>query len=247
MVVSPAPLDAVWHDLECDSYRVDLPLWRELAVAARGARRSARVLDIGAGTGRVAIELARAGERVTALDSDAGLLAALRERATALQVRAELGDARAFHLRGPAYDLALMPMQTLQLLGGPQERIAAFACAAAHLRPGALLACAIVTDVEAFDARGGRAGPVPEQIRIAGTHYESRAVLVQVDSRAIRIEREHSIDGQLEPGRDVVELAQVEETQLWEEARAAGLQPEPSHEIAATFEHTASTVVVLRA
>ena len=50
----------IWHDVECGAYEADLPLWRELA--------SGRVLDVGAGTGRVALDLARAGHPVTALD-----------------------------------------------------------------------------------------------------------------------------------------------------------------------------------
>ncbi len=66
----------VWHDLECGSYRADLPLWRALAVQARDGP----VLDIGAGTGRVALDLARAAHRVTALDLDPELLGALRDR-----------------------------------------------------------------------------------------------------------------------------------------------------------------------
>ena len=63
----------IWHDLECGYYELDLPLWRELADGARGP-----VLDIGAGTGRVALDLARRGHEVVALDRDAELLAALR-------------------------------------------------------------------------------------------------------------------------------------------------------------------------
>ena len=61
MTVAPA---VAWHDVECGGYRADLPLWLELAAAAGGP-----VLDVGAGTGRVALELARAGHDVTALDS----------------------------------------------------------------------------------------------------------------------------------------------------------------------------------
>ena len=58
---------SVWHDVECGGYAADLPLWRELA-----AREAGPVLDVGAGTGRVALDLARAGHDVTALDRDAG-------------------------------------------------------------------------------------------------------------------------------------------------------------------------------
>ena len=71
----------VWHDLECRDDR-DLPLWLELAAATPGGR----VLDIGCGTGRVALPLAHAGHPVTAVDIDAALLAALARRALALPV-----------------------------------------------------------------------------------------------------------------------------------------------------------------
>ena len=68
--------EAIWHDLECGSYGEDLALWRRLADAQPGA-----VLDVGAGTGRTTLPLARAGHAVLALDLDDALLEVLRERA----------------------------------------------------------------------------------------------------------------------------------------------------------------------
>jgi 2-polyprenyl-3-methyl-5-hydroxy-6-metoxy-1,4-benzoquinol methylase len=62
----PISPSVMWHDVECGTYTADLPLWRRLARETGG-----RVLDIGAGTGRVALDLTRAGARVTALDLDA--------------------------------------------------------------------------------------------------------------------------------------------------------------------------------
>ena len=83
----------VWHDVECGSYRADLPLWRMLA-----GQQGDPILDVGAGTGRVTLELARAGWAVTALDSDARLLAELERRAAGLPVTTAVADARRFEL-----------------------------------------------------------------------------------------------------------------------------------------------------
>ena len=64
--------DVVWHDVECGGYDADISLWIALAKDAPEG-----VLDVGAGTGRVALRLAQAGYTVTALDIDPELLAAL--------------------------------------------------------------------------------------------------------------------------------------------------------------------------
>ncbi len=248
----PVPA-VVWHELECGSYRADLELWLRLAAAAatdRGAR--APVLDIGAGTGRVTLELARAGHPVTALDIDPVLLEELSVRAGGLPVTPVLADARTFALEHEDHELGLVPMQTLQLLRGEQERRGLYEHARAHLRAGALLAMAIVTDVDTFDSRHGGLGPVPDQERIAGDLYLSRAVLVEIGQRFIRIERERMIDPgpgsetpALGPELDVIELERLTEEQLHDEARAAGLEPRPGVSIPETYEHTGSLVVVL--
>ena len=105
-------LEVLWHDLECSGYDADLPLWRELAGEAGGP-----VLDVGAGTGRVSLDLAAHGIAVVALDAEAPLLEALERRAAGLPVETVLADARDFEL-GRRFPLVLVPMQTLQLLGG---------------------------------------------------------------------------------------------------------------------------------
>src|SRR3954468_22686691 len=122
-------LDVLWHDLECGGYDLDLPLWCELASAIAGP-----VLDVGPGTGRVSLHLARRGIPVVALDADASLLAALERRAAGLPVQTVVSDARQFTLRR-RFALVLVPMQTLQLLGGAAGRAAFLRCARAHLEP----------------------------------------------------------------------------------------------------------------
>jgi SAM-dependent methyltransferase len=251
--------DVIWHDLECGSYRADLPLWRKLA-----ERCGDPILDVGAGTGRVALDLARAGHHVTALDLDPDLLEALAERAGDLPVESVCVDARSFDLDRSDFALCLVPMQTLQLLGGAAERIEFLRCARAHLQSGGLLACAIVTELDPFDIADGSPGPSPETTRVDGDLYVSQATGVQILQRQIVIERLRRIIPGGEPGpgdehtgdpmavasadeRDVIELARVSVSGLGCEGLQAGLIPEPALEIAPTDEHVGSALVMLRA
>jgi SAM-dependent methyltransferase len=249
------PAEVIWHDLECGSYRADLVLWRELAGAQDGS-----ILDVGAGTGRVALDLALAGERVTALDLDPDLLSALNDRAGELQVETVCTDARSFDLDRHDFGLCLVPMQTLQLLGASAARASFLRCARAHLRSGGLLACAIVTELEPFDMADGSPGPSPETARVGETLYVSQATSVRVLPQQIVIERERRIvpsgtdqagEGYLtcEPAseRNLIELARFSARELEREASQVGLHPEPAREIGPTDEHVGSTVVMLRA
>ena len=132
----------IWHDVECGHYRADLALWRELADEAGGP-----VLDVGAGSGRVALELARAGHEDTALDIAAELLAVLRERAGGLPVRTLVADAAGFDAGEAAFALVAVPMQTIQLL---DDRRGFFASARRAVAPGGLVALAIAEMLERF-------------------------------------------------------------------------------------------------
>src|SRR5689334_18914097 len=130
-------LAALWHDLECGAYAEDLPTWRSLAAATGGP-----VLDIGAGTGRVTLDLAAHGFTVVGLDSEGALLAALSHRARELPVTTIIADARSFECE-ERFGLIVVPMQTLQLFGGRPGRTAFLRRAFEHLRPGGLVAAAL--------------------------------------------------------------------------------------------------------
>jgi SAM-dependent methyltransferase len=239
-----------WHELECGSYSADLSLWRELAQQTAIGAQPGTLLDVGAGTGRVTLDLAARGCRVTALDLDEDLLAALCAQAQErdLDVQTVCADARTFELGQRDFGLCIAPMQTVQLLGGESERVAFLSRAAAHLRPGGLLACAIVTRLEPFDCGNGDLGPSAESRRVDGTLYSSRATRVEVRARHITIERERRIVSaeQTAGERNVVELDRLSAAQLRSEAVAAGLRPEPDRVIAPTEDHVGSIVVMLR-
>jgi SAM-dependent methyltransferase len=238
-----------WHDIECGGYRADLELWRELADAAASPAGSAPLLDVGAGTGRVTLDLARRGHDVTAVDLDENLLAALRDRAAGLGVHTVCADARTLELARRDYALCLVPMQTLQLLGGPQGRAAFLRAARGHLRPGALLCCALVTAAEPFDIASLGSAPAADSARIDGRLFVSLPSRVSVGRQRITIERERTVvpASDTEPEHNRVILDRIGAATLRREARAAGLSAAGTVEIPATDEHVGSTVVMLRA
>ena len=238
-----APERIVWHDLECGTYDADLRLWHELAAGAHTP-----VLDIGAGTGRVALALARSGVEVIAVDHDAALLDELRRRADGLPVRTCVADARTLTLAETQLDLALVPMQTIQLLDR-DGRAALLARARAHLRPGGLLALAIASsDLEPFADDGVL--PAPDEVRLGDTTYRSQPTAVRFVDERVALERRREIlrDGAPPTGReDLVWLYRLTARGLAGEATAAGWRALAPRAIPPTAEHVGSVVVMLRA
>ena len=233
----------VWHDVECGGYDADLTLWRELARMAGGP-----VLDVGAGTGRVALRLAGDGFDVTALDRDGELLAVLADRARAagLEVDTVRADAASFEL---PYRFALIavPMQTLQLLPGPDARGGFFASARRALADGGLLAAAIADELEPFEEQS--ALPAPDVGEADGHQFLSQPIAVRERPGAVRIERIRQVvapDGTRTSEDDVIELRTLSAEGIAEEAEAHGLHAEPPLEVPPTLEHVGSTVVMLR-
>lgn len=231
-----------WHDLECGAYRADLALWLSLARAQGGP-----VLDLGAGTGRVALALAAAGVQVVALDRDPVLLEVLRERAGGLPIRTVTSDARDFSLE-ERFALVLAPMQTVQLLGGKAGRAAFLRCAARHLTPGGLLAAAIADELEAFPPHA--ALPEPDVLERDGWTWISQPTAVRIEGERVVIERIReriAPDGQRDLVADQVGLDRLAVAGLTAEGERVGLRPLPARRIYPTEEHVGSAVAMLRA
>ena len=236
-------VEVVWHDLECGAYDADLPLWRELAGAVAGP-----VLDVGAGTGRVSLDLARRGVAVVALDAEASLLAALEHRATGLPVLTVVADARQFTLPR-RFSLVLVPMQTLQMLGGPAGRAALMRRARAHLEPGGLLAVAIADAMDCFDEEHPMPPP-PAEREVLGARYSSQLLTVIEEDGRAAIHRRRAIIG---PGEryqaveNVVRLDRITADEVAAEGAQLGFLNAPHRVIPETEEYLGSIVVVLRA
>jgi SAM-dependent methyltransferase len=228
------PEAVIWHDLECGAYTSDLPLWHELAGGRRGP-----VLDVGAGTGRIALALARDGRTVIALERDPTLASELRRRAQGLPVVVLTADACDFALAEPV-ELCIVPMQTIQLL---DDRAAFLRCTRAALRPGALLAVALLGEgVEPFEIE-----LEPDAVALDGVRYESAPTALRRERDTVVIERRRSRIGGAEPRseRDVVRLHTCDPGTLAAEAAPFGFTALEVRLIAPTREHAGSEIVCL--
>jgi ubiquinone/menaquinone biosynthesis C-methylase UbiE len=95
----------------------------DLFMAVLAERLAPRVLDLGCGTGRLAIAMAAAGHEVTGVDPAAASLAAARRKPGADRVRWMRGTAADLPTR--AYDAALMTSHVAQFLVDDREWSAA--------------------------------------------------------------------------------------------------------------------------
>lgn len=240
MSTPPAGDSVIWHELECGGYAADFVFWEELADESSGA-----VLDLGCGTGRVALRLAQRGHGVVGLDRDAELIGALSKGVGEKSVEGVVGDARGFDL-DRTFGVVLAPMQLLQLFGGEDERVACLRCVAAHLAPGGIAACAIV---EAMPLPVDAAPPLPDTREVDGWVYSSLPVAAEQRDGEIRVRRLRQVvspAGELSDELDEVRLAALDAATLEREAALAGLHPCGRRSIPPTADHVGSTVVLLR-
>ena len=242
--MSPITTDPViWHDVECSGYAADLPLWHELAAAADGP-----ILDLGCGTGRVALDLAAAGHDVTALDSEPEFLRVLaaRAREAGLRVRTETADARSFAL-GREFALAIAPMQVVQLLGGTAGRLRMLGRVREHLRPGAIFAAALADPFEDVPPEELEP-PVPDVREQDGWVFASVPVAVRPGDGATAIDRLRqtvSPEGRLEEALSSIDLDDARPEELEHLGASMRFRTLPRREIPGTDTYLGSEVVML--
>jgi SAM-dependent methyltransferase len=135
--------DAALYDYEYRRRRADLAFYRELAKRRLGA--SARILELGAGSGRITIPLARAGYDVVAVDASRAMLDKLQARVDALpasvakRITIVEGDLRRFSVPG-TFPLAIAVFNVLEHLYTRVELDACLRCVLAQLSPGGAFA-----------------------------------------------------------------------------------------------------------
>jgi len=128
------------YDLDLAEDPGDLDLYLALA-----ARTGGPILEIAAGSGRVAVPLAEAGYEVTAVDIDAAMLARARKAiadagpAVATHVELIQADLVGLDLPGGArYRLAILALNSILLLDTRGGQVAALEAMARHLLPGGI-------------------------------------------------------------------------------------------------------------
>jgi SAM-dependent methyltransferase len=234
---------AAWHDVECAAYAADLPLWRELADAARGP-----VLELGCGTGRVALDLAGRGHEVVGLDTDSALVRALASRARerGLPVEAVVGDARSFAL-GRRFPVVVAPMQVVQLLGGAGGRRAMLRSVRRHLEPRGLLAVALADPFDAVPAEDALP-PLPDVREEGGWVLSSTPVAVRPVEGAVEIDR---VRQAVAPGGAISEtlvtiaLDSLDPATIESEARGEGFSARAPRRVPPTADYVGSAIVLL--
>jgi SAM-dependent methyltransferase len=236
----------MWHDVECASYDADLPVWRDLAAAARGP-----LLDVGSGSGRVALDLAGRGHDVYALDADSALVDALAERARArgLRVHTQAADARTFSVGGgeERFALAIAPMQVVQLLGSAAGRTSMIERVRDHLKPGGLFALAIADpfDVDPAELVGP---PLPDVREEDGWVFQSQPIAVRAvpgGNEIDRIRQAVSPTGELHESSNTIRLDDLSAEELERDGVAAGMRVLPRRSVPPIEDYVGSTVVIL--
>lgn len=120
--------------------RPDVGFYMEEAEDITTSSPRATVLEIGSGTGRVLLPLARAGFEVTGIEHSDEMLARCRERVAAeppevrARIRLEHADARTFHIDG-RFALAIAPFRVFQHFLTIDDQVNALARIRRHLAP----------------------------------------------------------------------------------------------------------------
>ncbi len=142
--------------------RRDIAFWRRLL-----RREQSPALELGCGTGRLLLPLARAGAELAGIDRSEAMLARAMRRVRRLAPAARpsivRGDIRALPYGAGRFGLVIAPYGMLQSLTSTRDLDAALAEAARVLRPAGLLGVDLVPDLLTW-------GSYRRRVRLRGRH-----------------------------------------------------------------------------
>jgi SAM-dependent methyltransferase len=109
-----------------------------------GLAADGRALELGIGTGRIALPLAARGVPVHGIDLSRAMVERLREKPRGEAIGVTIGDFATTRVDGP-FALAYLVFNTIENLTTQAAQVACFANVAAHLEPGGrfVIECAI--------------------------------------------------------------------------------------------------------
>lgn len=166
----------------------DVAFYRDLAVETGGP-----VLEVGAGTGRLTIPLARAGLAVIAVDLSVPMLQRLREKLgretveVGKRVTPVVADASALSLPEQSFRLAIIPFNVLMLIPDFAAERRTLARVAAHLPAGSVLALDVMNPlVLPLDAQTQPQASEPRRSPRSGNAYIKNSMHTRLDDAQVQ-------------------------------------------------------------
>ena len=110
-----------------------------------------KALELGIGSGRIALPLAERGVQVQGIDNAAAMIARLREKPAGERIEVSIGDFAQVNVQGE-FALVYVVFNTFFMLLTQEAQVRCFRNVAAHLAPGgSFLIEAFVPDLKRFD------------------------------------------------------------------------------------------------
>jgi len=125
------------YDVAVSDWPDEINFYRAMAIEVK--KHSGSILEVGCGTGRVALQLAQEGVPIVGLDLSPAMLTVARQKSQGLSnIRWIEGDMQTFEL-GERFDLILVPGHSFQFMLTPADQVACLACIRQHLTSGGKL------------------------------------------------------------------------------------------------------------
>jgi SAM-dependent methyltransferase len=201
----------VYDEWYADYDEAMIPVLAELA-------RGRRALELGIGTGRVALPLAAQGVEVHGIDASPAMVARLHAKPDGARLPVTIGDFTEVRVTGE-FDLAYVVFNTFFALPTQEAQVRCFQSVAAHLAPGGcFLLEAFVPDVTRFD----RYGTTNKPVRVTNDRVELDVSQHDATAQRVISQKVLLMDGQVRLYPVQIRYAWPSELDLM--ARLAGLR-----------------------